>query len=258
MATLGEDLKQERELRGISLKEIADITKINMSYLRALEEDNLDMLPGKFFTKGIIRAYIQHLGLEEETFLNKYSETLQQQEQALKARQKERAGQEEFPGVLPQKVKKKICISLALVLAIALLIFFYHFVGKKRETPPPPVYLTPSFIQEDPQPPPETAAPQEETGLVLELSFHEKTWLQVYSDGQRVVNGILEAGESLQLKAQEEFLLHIGNAGGFTFSLNGKKGKSFGSSGKVVKNVRITWENHQQFLGIYEENLSLF
>jgi len=81
MASLGQELKRERELRGISLKEIADSTKISLRFLRALEDDQLDMLPGKFFTKSIIRSYASYLGLEEETVLNKYHEdTLLQQE----------------------------------------------------------------------------------------------------------------------------------------------------------------------------------
>ena len=47
MIPIGQDLKRERELRGISLKEIAEFTKINIRLLRALEEDQLDVrLPG--------------------------------------------------------------------------------------------------------------------------------------------------------------------------------------------------------------------
>ncbi|NOR13733.1 MAG: helix-turn-helix domain-containing protein, partial [Candidatus Aminicenantes bacterium] len=66
MLPIGQDLKRERELRGISLKEIAESTKINIRFLRALEDDQFDALPGKFFTRGIIRGYAKYLGLEEE------------------------------------------------------------------------------------------------------------------------------------------------------------------------------------------------
>ena len=75
MASLGQELKRERELRGISLQEIANTTKISMRFLQALEEDKLDILPGEFFIKSIISAYANTLGLEKDSVLNKYYET---------------------------------------------------------------------------------------------------------------------------------------------------------------------------------------
>ena len=88
MASLGQELRRERELRGISLNEISDSTKIGIRYLRALENDNLEILPGRFFTKGIIRAYAKYLGLDEESVLNKYYEDILLREQLLEKEKK--------------------------------------------------------------------------------------------------------------------------------------------------------------------------
>ena len=63
MIPVGQDLRRERDLRGITLQEIAEATKINLRFLRELEEGNLDALPGEFFVRGIIREYAKYLGL---------------------------------------------------------------------------------------------------------------------------------------------------------------------------------------------------
>jgi cytoskeleton protein RodZ len=62
----GDRLRREREMRGVSLDEIAESTKIGTRSLRALEEDDFDKLPGGIFNKGFVRAYSRFLGLDEE------------------------------------------------------------------------------------------------------------------------------------------------------------------------------------------------
>jgi hypothetical protein len=66
MASFGESLKRERELREISLRDIADATKINIRYLEALEHDRFETLPGGVFNKGFIRAYARFIGANGE------------------------------------------------------------------------------------------------------------------------------------------------------------------------------------------------
>jgi len=66
MAALGEKLKREREARGVSLKEIAEATRIHESYLRALEENDYGSLPGAVFVTGFLRNYAAHLGLDAD------------------------------------------------------------------------------------------------------------------------------------------------------------------------------------------------
>ena len=74
ITAFGERLRRERELRGISLDEISSATKIGTRLLRALEEGQLDLLPGGIFNKGYVRAYARHLGLDEERAVADYLE----------------------------------------------------------------------------------------------------------------------------------------------------------------------------------------
>jgi hypothetical protein len=72
MASFGEELKRERELRDISLKEIAEATKISIRFLEALEQNHFDILPGGIFNRGFIRAYARFIGIDGEEMVNAY------------------------------------------------------------------------------------------------------------------------------------------------------------------------------------------
>ncbi|HEY3176201.1 MAG TPA: RodZ domain-containing protein [Candidatus Polarisedimenticolia bacterium] len=72
MASFGEELKRERELRDISLKEISEATKISIRFLEALEHNNFEILPGGIFNRGFIRSYARFIGIDGEEMVNAY------------------------------------------------------------------------------------------------------------------------------------------------------------------------------------------
>jgi len=72
MASFGETLKRERELREISLRQISEATKINIRYLEALEGNRFECLPGGLFNKGFIRAYAKYIGIDGEAMVDSY------------------------------------------------------------------------------------------------------------------------------------------------------------------------------------------
>jgi len=72
VASLGTRLREEREKRNVTLDEISRATKIGTRMLRALEEENFDLLPGGIFNKGFIRAYARFLGMDEEEAIADY------------------------------------------------------------------------------------------------------------------------------------------------------------------------------------------
>ncbi len=254
MASVGQELKRERELRGISLKEIADSTKISLRLLRALEEDRLEILPGKFFIKGIIRAYAKYLGLEEEAVLNMYYEDSLLQERAMETERNKRARRFMFP----KDARKTIQYSLIFIFILLILFAVYYFFPREEESAPIREKTTTPIIQQEetialPTPPPLEESTPEIEGLNIEISFVEKTWIQVYADGALQVDGIKNPGEKVEIRASEELLLNLGNAGGVIYNLNNKKGKLFGPSGSVKKNIKITLDNIQEYLAEEEE-----
>ena len=72
VGSFGEKLKREREMRAITLEEIAEATKIGTRSLKALEEEHFDQLPGGIFNKGFVRAYAKFLGIDEEQAVADY------------------------------------------------------------------------------------------------------------------------------------------------------------------------------------------
>jgi cytoskeleton protein RodZ len=69
----GEHLRREREMRGISLDEIASATRIGTRFLEALESEQWSRLPGGVFNRGFVRAVAHHLGLDGDALVAEYT-----------------------------------------------------------------------------------------------------------------------------------------------------------------------------------------
>lgn len=241
MASLGQELKQEREKRGISLEEISRVTRISLRFLQAIENDDFGLLPGGFFNKAFLRAYVNYLGLDEKTILSRYESLFRQKEAVLKNRVAERER--------PRQPFSWVKIFFTIFLFTAGLVTLY-LVIQLRPKPEPsitrativePAILPPAITEEE-----KLATPKNE--INLKINFQERTWIQVYVDGSIKLDGIKNPGDTFETTATKELLMHLGNAGGITYTLNGAKGKSLGRSGAVVKNIRITLENIKDYL----------
>jgi cytoskeleton protein RodZ len=96
VGSFGERLRREREMRGISLDEIATATKISARNLRALEDEKFSQLPGGIFNKGFVRAYAKFLGIDEEQIVAEYEAASQETEAAREQKLKEEFSKAEF------------------------------------------------------------------------------------------------------------------------------------------------------------------
>lgn len=63
MASVGNTLRQARERQGLSLEAIAEQTRIKAQYLQALEADDFESLPGRFFARSFTNQYANRLGV---------------------------------------------------------------------------------------------------------------------------------------------------------------------------------------------------
>jgi len=71
-ALWGRDLKRIREKLGISLELVAEMTKVRILFLRAIEDDEVEKVPSLIFLKGFLRAYAQSIGLDVDIVANRY------------------------------------------------------------------------------------------------------------------------------------------------------------------------------------------
>jgi cytoskeleton protein RodZ len=113
--TFGERLKRERELRDVTVNEIASATRIASKFLEALENEQWDKLPGGVFGRGFVRSIARYLGLSEENLLSEYD--LARGESSLPAEQKPEERIPSPPKWLPAAA---LAVLIALVVGLVL------------------------------------------------------------------------------------------------------------------------------------------
>lgn len=76
METLGDYLKNKREAQNITLEEASQVTRIGKTILKALENNQFDLIPPKVFAQGFIKSYATYLGLDGSEAVKRYFEAL--------------------------------------------------------------------------------------------------------------------------------------------------------------------------------------
>ena len=240
MGSFGERLQREREMRGITLEEIADSTKIGTRSLRALEEEDFAKLPGGIFNKGFVRAYARYLGIDEEQAVTDFLAA---------------AGESEQPLPNPNPTEKVAVYrssnrGWAAVLALAVLASggyaawrlnlgpFATQAAQQSAPPPvqPPAATSPQTGSADaagaaeqpsasPVPAEQSATPAPggtaQQGFVLLVRAREESWISVSADGQTPVEEMLAAEQTREVRATKSVVLKLGNAAGVEVSHNG-------------------------------------
>ena len=160
---LGALLKNERENRGLSYEQLAQITRLRKHFLEAMENEEWQNLPPSVFVKGFIRSYAKALGLEEDKLLELYKSVVPEDVAP------------PTPIIEPKKPKRGIILVLAIFLG-ALAIGLYLWIGRplpeqtteQTEKGPgaqiqeePTQEQAPSVVQESEQP--ESLKKQEES-----------------------------------------------------------------------------------------------
>lgn len=165
MGSFGERLQRERELRGISLEEIAEATKIGTRSLRALEQQDFDQLPGGIFNKGFVRAYARYLGLDEEQAVADYLAALAEAIAAGKATRQESTANTTTPERnlpledLNQREPLRLPIAPILVLLVIAVLLFSGWKYYSRHGLPK-LHRVRAAAQQQTPPPKSNPAPQ--------------------------------------------------------------------------------------------------
>jgi cytoskeleton protein RodZ len=71
-ADFGAKMRRAREERGVTLRHIAEITKISASFLEALERNDISRLPGGIFSRAFVRAYAIEIGVDPEQAVREF------------------------------------------------------------------------------------------------------------------------------------------------------------------------------------------
>ncbi len=148
--SFGVSLKRERELRGVSLAEIAKTTKISVRLLEAIEEDRYDILPEGVFRKSFIKSYAKYLGMNEDQILNKYVLEVQPSTAAQSAPVKPT---QSFQVTLPGSRRSLLLMFGIFLMVLAGSCGFWYFTRASHNGEAPATQITP---------PPPSGQPQSE------------------------------------------------------------------------------------------------
>jgi cytoskeletal protein RodZ len=258
----GAVLRRCREFHGITLEEASETTKIGISHLRALEDDQIREFANQAYLKGFLRIYATYLGLNSDDVARMYGK--------LFGVQSEKADTTRIPASTSRPPRRLIPLKKLLIPAILLAIILITATFFKR-TPPPPV--------RQPQPAVVAAPPLQNAAVQMVQSSvrarkteqdiprsEEERRPEVPSDSEKKVtakrsaevakgfilkirvtqNGTLTStvddsvsqqheltiGDVIEWKAEKKVTLDLSNAGGVEVELNGKPYKSLGLPGK--------------------------
>jgi transcriptional regulator with XRE-family HTH domain len=221
---LGGYLKREREFRNISLREVAKNTRVRENLLRAIEEDQYDLLPAPTYVRGFLLSYAKYLGLDPNDILPRYERVLQGE-----------------PLIRPEVQQgKKILWNIKYRWAIggAIGVCFvasYFLFLRPSESPIPSSPKRPVAKEASLSPKvAETPIVQEEKPFTLQLKAVEETWVSIRVNSQPEREITFKPGEGASYKALDRIQLIVGNAGGLALVFNEKPLERLGKSGEVV------------------------
>lgn len=261
LASFGEDLRREREIRGISIKEIADATKISGRFLDAIERNDHKTLPAPVFTRGFVREYARYVGLNPEEMVNRYNYAAANDDRIEKPPAIERYPETPVRDITPRPPRKRGLPSpvaridwntiVVLLLIAALGAVAWWAVGQKRfrqqfgaERPAAPLTTRAAT-----PPAAASAAPApatDDSTLRLELEATEDVWVELEADGEQVLYTTLAMGERRRFEASESFRFRtIGNAAGLNLTFNGTPVPALGGAGERVRNRTFDRESLQ-------------
>ena len=264
MPLVGEELRRERELRGIGLEEIADETNIGIRFLEAIDSDRLDVIPGEFYRRASLKAYAQYLGIDADRILATYEFRSEVDTPTPQLLHNQPGRGKSLEGSRARKWVALIVGALGLSAAVFVV---WPVAGTLSRSLPPSANPPESVNRPSTAPAAslvdgnETAStsgpvvrgeidevPAAELPLRLIIRVDEPCWLEVRADREIAVQGLMLRGFERKIQAEDELRLWLGNAGGVSIWLNERPCISLGRPGQVRKDVLITPENLIEFI----------
>lgn len=255
MASFGEVLKRERELRQITLREVAEATKINLRYLDALERDDFRHLPGGVFNKGFVRAYSQHIGIDADSMVDAYLAEEREQDarnQAQTTESHRRAVPAEDFGDAPAAPLRLVLFGIGLVVAIlvlAVLGFLYWrgildparwLRGKPRTDAPQTQLSSPRPVPGAPASGSVAGGQGFDAGFAATVVLARATRGSVRcDDGEATAFDAVAVGGAVDLRCREYLEVRADDAGAVRVGLDGAAPAPVGADGAAVYGLRI-------------------
>jgi cytoskeletal protein RodZ len=235
---IGNSLREARLRQGYELPRVEADTKIRAKYLRALEEERFEVLPGETYVKGFLRTYAEYLGLDGQLYLDEFNSRFTREEEPQapsrpRRQARSRAVESNF-----------VIVALAGIIAVTILVVVAWKFGSTG--PATPTNLLPGALtttggattDTTPQAPakPASHGGKTKTKLVLSSAGGD-CWLQVRArsaTGKLLYEGTLQAGQTQRFVDAKRLWLQLGNPVNLSARLNGKPVHNLPSGPAIV------------------------
>jgi cytoskeletal protein RodZ len=248
----GDELRRERLVREITLEEISAATKISLRLLTALEKSDLSRLPAPAFTRGFIRSYALHIGIDPEEKVCAYMADLADaasgaSPSAIRVRSRFRRGRGATAGTIVGGVTAVLLLLGVIArparhaavrpdkpLATRSALVALKNVDASSE--PTPAVRQPEPVAEVAN----SAATTDAAPLVtLVLEFDSDSWIKLNASGETLFVGLVRRGQVRKFEARGGFQLSLGNAGGVRVTVDGRALDPLGGAGQVVRDLPL-------------------
>lgn len=266
----GGTLREARERRGVSLRQIANATKISVAVLEALERNDISRLPGGIFSRAFVRSYAIEVGLDPEKTIQEF--IAQFPNDSVTAGHPTSEPVEDNEALESERRMAGTFLWLiAISVPIAGTLLYFATAGRRveREAPPPvtvaapvpesksapssppPVAEPASAVSPAPAaaPPPPPAAEVTGEHLTVSLTARRPCWVSATVDGQKAIERLLQTGEQKSIDVRREMVLTVGDASAIALTFNGAEARPLGKAGEVVT-ARVNLTNFKDYLQV--------
>ena len=239
MFEIGNSLREARLRQGLEIPRIETETKIRGKYLRALEEEQFEVLPGETYVKGFLRTYADYLGLEGQLYVDEYNSRFTMAEEIAAAPSTPRRRR-------PRPVESNlVVVALAGIVAVTVLVVVgLAGIGSDSPEQPPLVDTNPgpTTTQKTSTEPAasghQPAAPARPARARLVLTaVRGECWVQVRANGvngRLLYEGTLEVGQTQRFVRYRRLWLELGAPANVDARLNGRRVANFPTQPAVV------------------------
>jgi cytoskeleton protein RodZ len=241
MADIGTTLREARIRARIDISEVEARTKIRAKYLRAIENEEWDLLPGPIYVKSFLRTYGEFLGLDSrqlvDEFKRRYERPSDQELRPISARGRERERERRRRGGGGGGGGGGRLARLgAVAVVLAAVVVALYLVGSHASNPAPTTPTTlsaPSASRSSTTGTKHGAGatrthhahhgPPRPTTVTLKLTPTDPVYVCVEDGaGKKLIAGVtFSPGESVPVETAHKLLITLGN-GGVQMQVDGK------------------------------------
>lgn len=254
--SVGEILRCTRISYNLTLEQVEASIRIRLAHLQAIEDNDINKLPGRVYAIGFVRTYAEYLQLDGDRLVQIFKN------QSIGTKPK---ADLHFPAMRRENQLPATPYVLGGLVGAILLIFAWSlFYGHNRVTVDeiPEITIEEASLSEAPpigieqtdeqkneaqivtvEKPSSILQPEEKTAAVknrMVINVQQNSWIEIRNaQGRAILSTILKPGDQYLIPEEEGLTLATGNAGGFTILLDGKALPPIGNAAQVKRGVSL-------------------